>query len=191
MGNEMKRYLIPIIIILVLAIGLLGCAKKSSITTEPESPSLSPITQTPSPQSQIFRLSDMVNDSRYWNSSWDANSLYQTLISINKSYHQNHTYIEGVFDCDDMAVDIWNILYKQGITSVIVAGNLYIDKEGFTQSDHAWLIVMHKDTGYRIFIIEPTNGETYGFDLKSMALAQYLQGYFFASPSDLREIIKR
>ena len=185
-GGVMKRYLILIIIILVLAIGLLGCAKKSSVTTEPESPSLSPITQTPSPQSQIFRLSDMVNDSRYWNSSWDANSLYQTLISINKSYHQNHTYIEGVFDCDEMAIDIWNILYNQGVTSVIVAGNLDINKEGFTKSNHAWLLVIHKDTGYRIFIVEPTNGDTYAVGPKTLEFAQYVQGYFFASPSDFR-----
>ena len=187
----MKRYLIPITITLLLAFGSVGCAQKNSIPTKTESPTLQPSSQTTSPPSKIFRLSDMVYDSHYWNSNWDAASLYQALISINRLYHQSHTYIEGVFDCDDMSIDIWNILYKQGITSVIVVGNLYIDKEGFTKSDHAWLLVMHKDTGYRIFIIEPTNGETYGFDLKSMALAQYLQGYFFASPSDLREIIKR
>ena len=184
----MKRYLMLILVsILVLASGLLvACGQKSSVTTEPESPSLSPITQTPSPQSRIFRLSDMVYDSRYWNSSWDVNSLYQTLISINKSYHKNHTYIEGVFDCDEMAIDIWNILYDQGVTSVIVAGNLDINKEGFTESNHAWLLVMHKDTGYRIFIVEPTNGDTYAVGPKTPEFEQYVQGYFFASPSDFR-----
>lgn len=140
--------------------------------------------------SLIFRLSDMVNDSYYWNSSWDADSLYRTLISTNRLYHQDHTYVKGVSDCDDMAIDIWNILYNKGITSVIVVGNLDIDEEGFTKSNHAWLLVMHKDTGYRIFIIETTNGETYVFDPKTMDFAQYLQGYFFASPSDLKAGIR-
>jgi hypothetical protein len=184
----MKRYVIPALIaILVLASGLLiACGQKSSTPTKTESPSLPPTTQAPSLPTRIFTLTDMVYDSHYWNSSWDAASLYQALISTNRTYHQNHTYIEGVFDCDEMATDIWNILYKQGVTSVIVVGNLDIDKERFTKSDHAWLLVMHKDTGYRIFIIEPTNGETYAFNLETKAFAQYLQGYFFASPSDFR-----
>lgn len=132
----------------------------------------------------VFQLSDLLDDSHYWNSSWDGDTLYQTLISINRLYHKNHAYIKGVFDCDDMAIDIWNILYKQGVTSVIGVGNLELDQEKFTQVDHAWLIVMHKDTGYRFFILEPTNGETYAFDFRTKAFLQYLQGYFFVSSSD-------
>lgn len=141
--------------------------------------------KTPAPISQ---LSDLIKDSRYLNTSWDAIALYSTLISIAQSYHQAHFYIEGKFDYDDMAVDIWNILYKQGITSEIVIGNLDINDESLTQSNHTWLVVMHKDTGYRFFIIEPTNGETYAFNPDTMEFAQYLQGYVFVSPADFEVI---
>ena len=92
-----------------------------------------------------------------------------------------------------MAIDIWNILYEQGIASVIGVGNLDIDQEKFAQIDHAWLVVMHndmhnEDDGWHIFILEPTNGETYAFDIKTMAFSEYLQGYFFESPSDFEWI---
>lgn len=137
-------------------------------------------------------MSDLLDDSHYWNSNWDVDALYQTLIPINRGYHKDHAYIEGVFDCDDMAIDIWNILYEQGITAVIGVGNLEINREKFAQVDHAWLVVMHndarEDAGWHIFILEPTNGETYAFDIKTMAFSQYLQGFFFASPSDFEWI---
>ena len=158
-------------------------AQDTSSTPEP------PATVLDDTPSRIFTLTDMAQDSQYWNSNWDATSLYHQLIAINKAYHKEHPYVEGILDCDDMAMDIWNILDKRGITSAIVVGNLDIDKERFTETDHAWLIVLHnKDNGFQlfIFIVEPTNGETYAFDKESMAHAQYLQGYFFASPSDLR-----
>ena len=141
--------------------------------------------QLPAP---IYQLVDLIEDSRYWNSSWDATTLYRTLTSINNLYHKNHAYIEGVFDCDDMAMELWNILYKRGITSVIGIGNLELDREKLAQVDHAWLVIMYNDTskdaGWQIFILEPTNGETYAFDSATMAFSSYLQGYFFESPSD-------
>jgi len=176
----MKRCLISVLIILALALGLAGCAQSSSIPMETESP---PPVSIPIPV-LVFQLSDFIDDPHYWNLSWDGGTLYGTLISINRLYHKNHAYIKGVFDCDDMAIDIWDILYEQGITSVIGVGNLELGQEKITQVDHAWLIVMHKNAGSRFFILEPTNGETYAFDPRTTVFSQYLQGYFFVSSSD-------
>ena len=86
-----------------------------------------------------------------------------------------------------MAMDIWDILNEQRITSAIVVGNLDVDKERFTETDHVWLIVLHIiDDKCRVFIVEPTNGEIYSFNSESMTYVQYFQGYYFALPSDLR-----
>jgi hypothetical protein len=151
---------------------------------------------TPPPTSSstnpILRLTDLAKDSQYWNTSWNADELYQTLRSVNKSYHEKHIYIEGVFACANMAVDIWNILDKQGITSAIIVGNLDLDKESFAECNHAWILIIHKDvdSGFIILIMETTNGETYFFDPKTLAFAQYLQGYYFLTPSDLRAYTK-
>ena len=178
--------------ILVFSIVLLGaCAAPASAPApepipEPEQPKSS------SSLSHAFRLSDVVKHPEYWNAGWDAPKLYQLLCSVNSLYHKEHTYVKDLLDCNDMAAEIWDTLHQQGITSIIVVGNLDVDKERFAECDHAWLLIIHKDeySGYRIFIIEPTNGETYAFDPETMAFAQYLQGFFYSSPSDLRADIR-
>jgi hypothetical protein len=164
----------------------------ASYPTNSLSPGYTIPPSSPTSPSHSFPRADVVKHSEYWNASWVALELYQKLISFNSSYHKENTYIEGVFDCNDMAVDIWNILYKQGIVSVIVAGNLDIDKERFAECNHAWLLILHrgKDSLYSIFIIEPTNGETYAFDPETKTFVQYMQGYFYSSPSDLRADIR-
>ena len=187
----MKIKRVPLVAVIILSLGIAGFIGYAIAYRQLPPPSI----DTPDSQQfpvLVFQLSDLLDDSHYWNSSWDGDTLYQTLISINRLYHKNHAYIKGVFDCDDMAIDIWNILYKQGVTSVIGVGNLELDQEKFTQVDHAWLIVMYKDmykdAGWYIFILEPTNGETYAFDFRTKAFSPYLQGYFFASPSDFEWI---
>ena len=127
---------------------------------------------------------------QYWNTNWDANELYEYLISTNALYYKQHTYIEGVFDCSDMAVEIWNILYNNGVISILVVGNLATNHEQFLQTDHVWLQVIHKDTtkeaGIHIFFIEPTNGETYAYDPSNKEFfLPYVQGYYYSSPSNL------
>lgn len=115
--------------------------------------------------------------------------LYQTLWSTNKSYREKHTYIEDVFDCDDMTIDLWNLLYKQGMTSAIVAGNLDMNNEKLRECDHTWLVIIHRgeDALYQLFAIESTNGEVYAYDKNTRAFEQYFQGYYYSSPSDFKE----
>ena len=185
----MKRKLLPILVIGSLLLG--ACAAPAS------APALEPIPEPEQPKpssspSHNFPIVDIVKDSQYWNAAWDATELYRKLWSINKLYRETHAYIEGVFDCNDMTIDLWNILHKQGITSVIVVGNLDLDKERFRECDHTWLLIQHSRDGslYRCFIIESTNGEVYAFDLKTKAFAQYIEGYYYSSPSDFREDTK-
>ncbi len=200
---KLTRAMIIVTLILALAVALSGCVTILPGTeTPPEAeaplaPAPEPIPEpgqrTPSSSpSHNFPTVDIVKDSQYWNAAWDATELYQKLWSINKLYRETHTYIEGVFDCNDMTIDLWNILHKQGITSVIAVGNLDLDKERFRECDHTWLLIQHSRDGslYRCFIIESTNGEVYAFDLKTKALAQYIEGYYYSSPSDFREDTK-
>jgi len=114
------------------------------------------------------------------------------LYSINKQYYQTHAYIEGEFDCNDMAVGLWNALLEKDITSVIVVGNLDLDNESFAECDHTWLLITY--IGFRVYAIETTNGEVYSvaydIDGSGEQLKQYLEGYYFALPSDLRAAVK-
>ena len=130
---------------------------------------------------------DIRYDSQYWNTDWELGEIYQTLCSINESYYEEHPYIEGMFDCSEMVADIWVMLSNQGIISVIIVGNLDLGKETFAECDHVWLLVEHKgDSGFRVFIMETTNGETYSLADGEEIIRQYLGGYYYSSPSDAR-----
>ena len=137
---------------------LASCSAQSpSPTYSAEDPQSNQIKPEPNASpSHYFQLIDIIMDSQYWNTGWDATELYQTLWSINKSYREKHTYIKDVFDCDDMTIDLWNLLYEQGMTSVIAVGNLDMNNEKFRECDHTWLVIIHRgeDTLYQLFAIE-------------------------------------
>lgn len=106
---------------------------------------------------------------------------------IGRTYNSTHTYIPGETDCNDMAVDLWNILFTAQIKSVIVVGNLNLVGETFTECDHAWLYVFDPQGKY--CVLEPTTGEViYGSNPKFGA---YREGYIYEKPSDLWADLKK
>ena len=111
--------------------------------------------------------------------------LNETLCSINTEYHETHTYIEGEFDCNDMAVELWNILHKEGIVSLIVVGSLDLENETFGECNHSWLVVPYL-LNPSFLVVEPTNGEVYSDERAE----PYQEGYYYTSPSNLRADIK-
>ncbi len=46
----------------------------------------------------------------YWNLAWEDADLQKTARDVNAAYYQWHDYIAGETDCNDMAVDIWDML---------------------------------------------------------------------------------
>jgi len=191
----MKRIFLSILVVGLLLLG--ACAP----------PSITPLTETPPSPSHGIPLTELRMNTQYWNTDHEKEALrifedktydradedwigdelvelYQTISSINTEYYEKHTYIEGVFDCNDMAVDLWNMLHKEGIASLIVVGNLDLDNESFAESDHAWLVVPYLYHP-NFYSVEPTNGKVYlGED------EQYWEGYYYTSPSNLRADIR-
>ena len=130
----------------------------------------------------------------YWNLAWQyrvygPNGLFETVERINWQYHLTHTYIEGETDCNDMAIDVWNMLLNVGITSILVFGNLDLTWERFNQCNHTWLLIfIYYDGKLWAFPVEPTNGEVYFSEdfAWNPQLYQYYEGYPYVKPSDLR-----
>lgn len=57
---------------------------------------------------------------------------------IAKEYFNSHTYVNNdVYDCDNMACDIWNILKTEGINSKIAIGNVDYKIDSIEDADHA------------------------------------------------------
>jgi hypothetical protein len=142
-----------------------------------------------------------VYDPYYWNSDWNIQDLWNTIRTINKVYYKQHTYIEDVFDCSDMAVDMWNILLEKGITSLIVVGNLEVS-EGhptWAECNHVWLQVSYLggESPACYFTIETTNGEVYQWgtsplvhvvtiDNETSKYDPYVTGFRYATPEEFQ-----
>jgi predicted nucleic acid-binding Zn-ribbon protein len=109
------------------------------------------------------------------------------LEDIGESYNNAHTYIEGEFDCNDMAVELWNILFSRDIKSVIVIGDRDESGETFEECNHAWLYVF--DAEGQVIYMEPTSGQTiYGRltdGTTNPDAAPYREGFIYERPSDL------
>jgi len=118
----------------------------------------------------------------YWNLAWEDADLQHTAQQVNTAYHEWHYYIEGETDCNDMAVDIWDMLKKKGIISLIAVGNLELENETFAQCNHVWIVIL--TSSGKAFALEPTNGQLY---FKGDPKAdQYMHFFIYAKPSDLR-----
>lgn len=118
----------------------------------------------------------------YWNLAWEDADLQKTAKDVNAAYYQWHYYIKGQTDCNDMAVDIWDMLKKKGVISLIAFGNIEMDNEPWSQCNHVWIVILNSSG--KAFALEPTNGQLY---FKGDANAkQYMENFLYALPSDLR-----
>jgi len=133
-------------------------------------------------------VEEIQSNPAYWNMAWASRDLelFDMVKDVAKQYYETHVYIQGETDCNDMAIDIWNMLHARGVTSIIVVGNLDMETETFSECNHTWLIV-YADPGEALCAIEPTNGEAFLFPgCPEPKRFQYCSGFFYAKPSDLR-----
>lgn len=142
---------------------------------------------TPSPE-HALSPSEIRKDPEFKSTGWrDAYRLQTTVERIAQRYLSTHTYMKGEFDCDDMAVDLWNILRTKGIKSVIAIGNLEKSGESLSEANHAWLYVFNADG--KVFYLEPTTGKVIYGRLASGSTnpdaIPYREAFLYKSPSDL------
>jgi hypothetical protein len=140
---------------------------------------------TPSPDHAIS-FSDTQDNPDFMSVTWKDKDyeLQQKVISIGKQYNKSHTYIANETDCNDMAVDLWNMLFTQGIRAAIVIGNIDNEYATFEDTNHAWLYVFDDEAKY--FILEPTTGEVFFKDsVDKNVLKKYYPGWIYKKPSDL------
>ncbi|WP_255336214.1 hypothetical protein [Methanosarcina sp. KYL-1] len=66
----------------------------------------------------------------------------RTCEQVAGEYYESHTYEnDDVYDCDNMAQDVWNMLKKKGINARIAIGNLDFDNSGKIGADNS----LHKN----------------------------------------------
>lgn len=101
---------------------------------------------------------------------------------VAQQYYETHTYIQNdVFDCDNMACDVWNVLKTRGVNAKIAVGNVDLDERGIENWNHAWVMAeISPDTW---LAIECTGGYViYGDDNP-----RYYHAHLFNTPKSLRD----
>ena len=168
--------LIPGCAIMILAVAGSGCA---AVVAHPAELAVPGYHHVPA--------DELGDASAYWNAAWKGRTaeLCHEIRTVVSAYSNTHRFTPGGTDCNVMAVEIWDRLLRRGIVSIIVAGNLEMNREGFRDCDHAWLMVYSAEGS--TIAVETTNGRTYtredaGADGR---LRQYWEGLVYDNPSDL------
>ena len=105
----------------------------------------------------------------------------ETAEKIVKYYHDTHVYSTyDLFICSDMAAEVWNMLKAQGISAVIVVGNIDRSISDILQSDHAW--VLAEVAPGKKLALETTGGRV----VPESQNALYYRGWTFDSPAKLK-----
>ncbi|AKB84957.1 zinc ribbon domain-containing protein [Methanococcoides methylutens] len=100
---------------------------------------------------------------------------------IVQDYYKTHTYVtDNVFDCDNMAMDVWNLVESRGINAEIGVGNVDIKGESLEDINHAWVIAEVEPQNW--IALECTGGYvTYE--------NEYYSGWFFDNPKNYQRFL--
>jgi len=189
---SIKKYIIPAIIVLVIAIALsaiyfLKPAEKEtplanriapvaiapSHTPTPAQLPTAPAASTPEAAPPVTKKLDKM----------------QIIELIAAAFHKTHTYtLAGDFVCLDMAIDVWNQLKTNGIDAKIMGGNVNenVTTWNFRQlareSNHAWVVAKLSPT--EKVAIETTAGNVIKSGMENSSA--YFKGIEFDTPAEIK-----
>jgi len=104
-----------------------------------------------------------------------------TLTSVVAEYAKTHTYLgNDMYQCVDMACDLWNILFTKGVKALIVVGNLDEDIKHVYQANHAW--VLAEISPGALLALDPQSGVHFVDDKP-----RYYVGHGFTDPAGVKE----
>jgi hypothetical protein len=129
-------------------------------------------------QAQVAALQKQVSDlkAKY---EYTGLTTEQKVVQLIKNYYDAHNYMEDIYDCNDMSGDIWNMLKKQGINSLLAVGNIDMPITDIAQSNHAW--VLAEITPGTYLALETTLGTT----VARKDNGGYYRGWSFKTPADV------
>ena len=110
----------------------------------------------------------------------EDDTIIDTIEKVLRFYHDTHTYTVNVYDCDNMAADIWNQLITLDINAVIAIGSLDYIITDVTQTNHAW--VMAEVSPGEWLALEATGGRI----VQKSENPRYYVGWILETPADYR-----
>jgi hypothetical protein len=98
-------------------------------------------------------------------------------------YYATHQYYKDIYDCDQMAADLWNQAMARGLNAKLVLGSVEKDITATYNGDHAWVAVEISPGGW--VALDPTAG--------NISLAsdnpRYYRGIVFDNPAEMMNYI--
>lgn len=104
----------------------------------------------------------------------------ETVTKLVKAYYESHYYQKGVYDCNNMASDLWDMLKDLGINSVIVIGDIETGVSDILSTTHAWVLA-DVENGEKL-ALDATAGRAIIKDENAL----YYQGWTFNDPAELK-----
>ena len=137
--------------------------------------------------------------------SASARASVEDAAGVARTWQPTGQYEAGVYDCNDMAEELWTAFNQAGVPSFMVVGNIRLDNEAFDDCDHCWVVVFCADesTGQEVTLavdaqvglvgaVDGPPGSagalaTAGAGILPGVSAQYTEGFFYPDPSGLRQ----
>jgi hypothetical protein len=130
-------------------------------------------------QKQIDNLTQQLNDLKKQSDTTGATTT-EIVTRLVQAYEKSHAYQKDIYDCNNYATDIWDMLQKLNINSVIVIGDIDTGVSDILATTHAWVLV--DVGGGQKLAFDGTYGKAFTKAEKPL----YYQGWTFATPADLK-----
>lgn len=96
-----------------------------------------------------------------------------------RNYYDSHQYYEDIYDCDQMASDLWDQARANGLEARLVLGNYMKNVNSPMDIDHAWVIVMTSNDEW--LAADPTSGTLQFFT----SSPRYYHGIVMNNPAEM------
>jgi len=119
------------------------------------------------------------------NSIGSASAIYNMTMAneIVSNYYHKHQYYENVYDCDQMASDVWNQAMKAGLEAKLVVGSVNRILPLGNTLEHAWVIVLIEENQW--LALDPTAGSLYFYSDRP----KYYSGLIFDNPAKMQDFL--
>jgi len=98
-------------------------------------------------------------------------------------YYETHHHYEHIYDCDQMAADLWDQAMARGLNAKLVLGSVAEDITATYVGDHAWVAVEISPGGW--VALDPTAGNLF----LASDNPRYYRGIVFDNPAEMMNYI--
>ena len=197
---KQKIFMVLAAVILLLSLTLAGCAGGSTVTVTNTSTTTTTATTGVS-QADYDSLQNQLTKAQSDKTAAEAEvttmeaqvaalkAQYETtgltteevVKKVTAQYYLSHYYDKDIYDCNNMASDLWDMFKKLGISSKIVIGDVDNQINDILASNHAWVLV--EVSAGQFLALDATGG---------MAVTKtenplYYRGWSFSDPAKLKQ----